>query len=86
MRGMTEPWDGLDAEEAAVMMGEELVGLDARMQVVASARAAAVKQMRAEGLSVRRICDALGLSRWVVCELLKQRPQRSAGATPPNTP
>jgi len=82
---MNEPWDGLDPSNTAIVTSDLLSDLTARMNRVAAVRADAVRSMRAEGMSIRRICDILGLSRWVVCELLRAD-QRSDGATPPNTP
>jgi predicted transcriptional regulator len=75
----------MDPTDTAITTSDLLADLTARMSRVAVVRADAVRSMRAEGMSIRRICDVLGLSRWVVCELLKTD-QRSAGATPPNTP
>lgn len=83
---MAEPWDNLSDVDTARMCGSLLSDLDARIRIVAHARCAAVHELRAGGMSIRRICDELSLSRWTVCHILKTDPQRSMAATPPNTP
>jgi hypothetical protein len=83
---MAEPWENMTDADAARLCGSMLSDLDARIRAVAHARCEAVHRLRAGGMSVRRICDELSLSRWTVCHILKTEPQRSMAATPPNTP
>ena len=70
---MNGSWDQLSNTDRAIATSQELAQLEERVRDVALVRTAAVRGMRAEGKSVRQICSLLGLSRWVVCDLLKDR-------------
>lgn len=68
---MSEPWENLDALATARVTTDILADINARLYYVAKVRAEAVQEMRKDGSSVRAICKELGLSRYVVCSLLK---------------
>ena len=68
---MAEVWENLEPLETALVTTDLIADLSRRMFVVAKVRAEAVQKMRAEGSTVRGICKELGLSRYVVCSLLK---------------
>jgi hypothetical protein len=70
---MSGTWDSLSNTDRAIATSQELAQLEERVREVALVRTAAVREMRAEGKSIRQICAILGLSRWVVCDLLKDR-------------
>jgi hypothetical protein len=68
---MAEVWENLEPLETALVTTDLIADLSRRMFLVAKVRAEAVQKMRAEGATVRGICKELGLSRYVVCSLLK---------------
>jgi hypothetical protein len=68
---MAEPWENLEPLETALVTTDLIADLSRRMFLVAKVRAEAVQRMKAEGSTVRAICKELGLSRYVVCSLLK---------------
>jgi hypothetical protein len=68
---MPDVWDNLDPLETALVTTDLIADLNRRMFIVAKVRAEAVQRMKAEGSTVREICKELGLSRYVVCSLLK---------------
>lgn len=70
---MPEVWDNLEPLETALVTTDIVADLSSRMLVVSKVRAEAVQRMRDEGATVRGICKELGLSRYVVCSLLKTK-------------